>query len=346
MHSRQINLEGSHREIGQQIGKLYKQWGKKEVYIPPFCDTYYSQQLELYEKYFPEYIQLLDGIAEGFGIESTLVRKSYLTGFLAVAHEPHKCSTFAVKSNQGVLVGRNYDWLESSELHSKLFKFNFTDEATHSFVGISDMGTWQPNVKVGTESFIVALDEVWNASGLYIALNGAPGHKKGSGISAPHVIQLIAEKCSTTEEAIVLLRELPIPESKIFTLADRSGQFAVVEKSLELGTRVIQSNDSVVVTNHFNHPDLQPMNIEIFKDVPFHSTFGRHAYLTLTLAKYGKELDLDKVQSLMGKAPTLQNWRGKQNGDVLTIWITALNLANMQYQVRFAPLQGHNELYL
>jgi hypothetical protein len=54
-------------------------------------------------------------------------------------------------------------------------------------------------------------------------------------------------------------------------------------------------------------------------------------------------MDLAKIHELMNKPPTLQNWRGKVNGDVLTIWITALNLTDLSYQVQFAPLLGNEE---
>jgi hypothetical protein len=57
------------------------------------------------------------------------------------------------------------------------------------------------------------------------------------------------------------------------------------------------------------------------------------------LQELQQDLDLDKISDLLNKKPTLQNWRGIDNGDVLTVWTTALNLENGKYQVKFAPLK-------
>jgi predicted choloylglycine hydrolase len=342
--SRKLVIRGSHKEVGEQIGLQYKEWGKKEVFIPPLINDYYQKQRELYEKFFPLYIEYLDGVAEGLGIDTDLVLKSYLAGFLHVANKPdNKCSVFALKNDNGVFVGRNYDWLEASEKHSKMLHFEFTDNSSNNITGVSDMGTWEWGMLVGSEKFVFIFDEAWNEHGLYIALNGAPGKKKDIGISTPHVVQLIAEQCKTTEEAVSLLTKIPTPDSKTFTIADKNGKFAVVEKSLEKGTKVRESNDFIIATNHFMHPELESENAQIFDDVPFHSTFPRYAYLEYNLPQLKGTIDLPKIHDLMSKPPVLQNWRGKENGDALTIWINALNLRNLEYRIQFAPLLGNDE---
>ncbi len=344
MDKRALTFKGTHKQIGVQVGKLYKEWGKKEVYVPPLVDEYYFKQRKLYEKFSPLYIEYLEGVAIGLGIDADSVLKSYLTGFLHVANKPNnKCSVFALKNDKGVFVGRNYDWLEASEKTSKMLHFKFTDNSANNIIGISDMGTWESGVMIGSEKFVLIVDEAWNEHGLYIALNGAPGKKKDIGISTPHVIQLISEQCKTTEEAVSLLSQIPTPDSKIFTVADKNGNFAVVEKSLEKGTKVRESKDFIIATNHFNHLELELENIQIFDDVPFHSTFARYAYLQYNLRQSKDSMDLAKIHELMSKPPTLQNWRGKANADVLTVWITALSLTDLSYRVQFAPLLGNDE---
>jgi predicted choloylglycine hydrolase len=283
MNRKELIFKGTHREIGEQVGLLYKEWGKKEVFIPQFVDTYYSKQRELYKKFFPLYIEYLEGVAVGLGVDVDKVLKSYLTGFLHVANKTpnNKCSAFAVKNDKGIFVGRTYDWLESSEKNAKMLHFEFTDRSSNKFTGISDMGTWESGVMAGSEKFVLVTDETWNEHGLYIALNGAPGRKKDIGIANAHVVQLVSEHCKTTQEAVSLLTQLTTPEARIFTIADKNGNFAVVEKSLDTGMRVRESSDMIIATNHFNNPELEFENIQIFEDVPFHSTFARYAYLLI-----------------------------------------------------------------
>lgn len=337
---RQLTFKGTHKGIGEQVGNLYKNWGKKEVTIPPLVSDYFSGQLDIYQKFFPQYLEYLEGVSVGLGIEKDKVLQSFLTGFLPIAwtKPSNKCSVFIVKNSRGIWVGRNYDWRESSEKHSALINFEYVDDSSNNFTGITDMGTWEVGVIDGSEKFVISFDEAWNEHGLYVAINGAPGNKQEAGMSTPHLVQLLAENTKTTAEAIELVSQIPIPESKLFTISDKSGKIAVVEKSIEKGTKVRESNDLIITTNHYNHPDLLSENIQIFKDVPFHSTFARYHYIQYNLAVLEGELDLDKINALMMKPPVMQNWRGKSMGDVITDWTTAINLSDLKYQIQFAPL--------
>lgn len=345
MNKRQLSFEGNHKEVGEKVGELYKQWGKKELYIPPFINEYYPKQLELYQKYFPAYLEFLEGVSQGLGIAKDLVLQSYLAGYLQVASkkkENNKCSTFALKNSHGVFIGRNYDWLEASEKYSMLLSFNYTDNSAKSITGISDMGTWKFAQPAKPDEFVLIMDEAWNSKGLYINLSGAPGEKRTYGICTPHVVQLITEQCETTEEAVALVSEIPIPDPKVFTIADKNGNFAVVEKQIGKEAKVTTSKRYIVTTNHYQHPDLLLDNEEIFKTLPFHSTFARYHYLKLMLQKSFDTITLKDILPILDKAPVVQNWRGRANGDVLTIWECALNLANHTYQVKFAPLLNSN----
>src|SRR3990167_8646674 len=102
MDSRKSIFKGTHKEIGEQVGNLYRQWGKKEIAVPPVSE-YFSKQLEIYQKFFPQYLEYIEGISIGLGIEKDRVLESYLTGFLPIAWElpDNKCSAFVVKNNTG-----------------------------------------------------------------------------------------------------------------------------------------------------------------------------------------------------------------------------------------------------
>lgn len=345
MNQRVLKFKGTHREIGEQVGLLYKKWGHTYSYLPPFADRYHPQQLKTYEKFYPQYLNFLTGLAKGLGIDKDKMIKISLTIFLAPVYAivERRCSTFAVHNNQGVLVGRNYDWLEASEQHSKFLQYDYTDRTSFSIKGISDMGTWKSGKLVGPEEFVLMTEDAWNEN-FYIGLNGAPGKKKNIGISTPHVVQLIAEQCQKVDEALSILEKIPIPNSQIYTLADKKGNLAVVEKSLERGIKVRKSTKFIIATNHFNHKDLVSLNAMMFEKVPFHSSFSRYHYLESHLINKWNDLDFRSINSLMNKPPVVQNWRGIKNGDVMTIWQLALNLKKGESDIVFAPLTNQKQV--
>lgn len=334
---KKLAFEGTHEEIGQQVGLLYKKWHHSYSFMPPLANQYYSNQLKIYEEFYPEYLNFLSGLSKGLGVNKDKIFKFNLTIFLSVASEiaSNQCSVFEVHSQGKVLIGRNYDWLESSEKNSKFIFYKFSDRSSFNLNGISDMGTWKPGVLVDNSQFVLLLEDAWNEKGLYIELNGAPGKKTDIGISTPHVVQLIAEQCETVEQALPILERIPVPNSKIFTLADKNGNLAVVEKSLEKGTRVRTSKKSLIATNHFISPDLVSENSHLFQETLFHSSFARYNYLEANL---NNNLTFEQIDSLLNEPPMLQNWRGIDRGDVLTIWTLSLSLGDSKYKIKFAPL--------
>ncbi len=345
MNKRSLSFKGTHKEIGEQVGLLYKKWGHTYSYMPPQADQYYAQQLKAYEKFYPKYLEFLTGLARGLKINKDRIFKFSLTIFLSAVHTmvDRRCSTFTVYNDQGVFVGRNYDWLESSELHSKFLQFDYTDKTSFSIKGISDMGTWKLGKLVGPEEFVLITEDAWNDN-IYIGLSGAPGKKKDIGISTPHVVQLIAEQCDNVGKALSILSKTPTPNSQIYTLADKKGSLAVVEKSLDGGVKIRRSTKFIVATNHFNHKDLISLNAMMFEKVPFHSSFARYHYLESELIDKWNKLEFGSINSLMNKPPVVQNWRGIKNGDVITIWQLALNLKKGKSNIVFAPLTSQKNV--
>jgi len=330
-----LKFSGTHKEIGIQVGELYKQWGKKDVWIPQHANDCFDKQLATYQKYFPEYIEYLEGVALGLNLPKDKCLLSYLTGFVNVnAVTPKKCSVFAINNSNGVLIGRNYDWRQASETVSCVVQYSFIDKFSNDYTGITDMATWQFNTKVPKSDHLLFTEDAWNTAGLYVCLNGTPDFKPGLGLATPHAIQLIVEKCKTTEEAVALIAELPIVHSTFFTIADSGGNLAVVEKPQGEEIKVIKSNKQVITTNHYNYPELVYKNIPQFKNIPFHSTYSRYHYLQ-TMLLNNPEVNLEDVMEIMSQPPVVQNWRSE---DVVTCWVSAINLTNGKYFVQVGPL--------
>lgn len=75
-----------------------------------------------------------------------------------------------------------------------------------------------------TDCMVGVLDGV-NDSGLAVSLNFGGMQEVGDGFGAPLILRYILEFCSTTAEAVSVLRNTPIHMAYNFLIVDRSGQF-------------------------------------------------------------------------------------------------------------------------
>jgi len=336
--NRLLSFSGSHFEIGRQVGEQYRKWGKKELYIPIHAKQLLSTQIKLYENYYPNYIDYLRGVAKGCLLDEQGALLSFLTGFL---HPPkatiNRCSSLVIRNHQGIYIGRNYDYFESSEKASALINYRHTNDSAFSFIGITDMAASRPYIRMPSGDYVIMIDDAWNDKGLYISLNGAPGNSAYTGICITHSVQLIAESCSSVDEAINAVEKTPLNRPVIFTLADKKGNMAVVEKPLSEKMRIRRSEKFVVATNHYIDSELSQENLSIFKDLPFHSTFARYSFLDLSIRAKMEQFDILGILNMLNKPPVMQEWRGTL-GDSLTIWSYALELKTGKYRITFAPL--------
>lgn len=333
---RTLTYTGSHYEVGQQIGQQYKQWGKTSRDFPNSNKPLYQQQLALYQKYFPSYLELLEGVACGAHLDTDTLLQSFLTGFLNLSLRPRNtCSVIGLHRNDKVFIGRNYDWRETAQDSARHIVVNFSDGA-YSFNALSDMGVWECNVPVAQSKYDIDIEDAWNEHGLFVCLNGAPGESTNTGMCCTHIVQAVTEQCKNTAEAVELISRIPCNDPKFFTIIDRSGDMAVVEKQVHKKAAVVRSTDSLIVTNHFQSKEYSPDNLEIFGYAPFHSTFARREYLALNRIQL-TEPSFERVHDIMLRPPVLQNWRGKANGDVVTVWSAVIELTSSQYTITYFP---------
>lgn len=339
MKKRRYKFQGTRKEIGRQVGELYRSWGRTGVTPNINLDPHFPKQKKIYQKYYPEYLDYLSGVARGLGLKEKDVVKLFITVFAPLVWKKG-CSTFALKNNNGVIVGRNYDWRSICEKNSAFFSFKYKNSG-YSFNAVTDMGIASSSQK--KFSFALVVDDGWNEKGLYISTNGSPSVADAYGLGGTHMMQLVLEKCANTSEALEIIKKVPIVDTRIFTVADKKGNFAIVEKIADKETKVVSKEDYIFTTNHFNHPDLEKYNLKIFKNTPFHSTFARYQFLKLKLEKDYQCMTLNLAMKLLAKQPLLQEWRGSA-GDAVTCWSTVVNLISGRYKVSLGPLVNKPEI--
>ena len=151
---------------------------------------------------------------------------SFLTG----------CSQ-AVVPNGGPVLIRNYDW------DYRLFE---AVVARTAFTGRRVLGT---------------LDCLWglldgiNDAGLAVSLTFGGRPQVGEGFGIPLVIRYVLEVCASTEEAMQVLRRIPVHMSYNVTALDAAGQWATVYLAPDRPARV---TDLAVVTNHQGQVEWEP----------------------------------------------------------------------------------------
>ena len=240
-----VRFKGSHYASGFKWGaQLYKR-GVSLEHCPTFTPddnmrSFAQKCKTVYRDYYPQLLEEIQGIADGQKLSSEVL-ETILFSMYSFRYDNH-CTCFAVSNNNEILFARNSDFLVSIE---KLYmNCIYSLDTGYAFNG-------------NTTAYVEMEDGV-NQHGLAAGLCFVyPKHVK-PGFNAGMLIRYILEKCKTVSEAIEALQNLPTSSSQTITLADSSGEIAVVECNCEKLTiiRPEPGKDYVAATNCFTTPDM------------------------------------------------------------------------------------------
>lgn len=240
-------MKKSHYEAGYQWGRRLFCHGKIICNQPTFKineerKQFAKQCLPLYERYYPEILAEIKGLADGqcgnYEDFCTFIFSMYCFRF-----EQH-CTCIAYHEKGKTLLARNSDFLVSLE---KLY-MNCLYQLDKGY-------TFQAN----TTAFIEMEDGI-NEYGLAIGLTFVYPKAIQPGLQAGILVRYVLEKCKNVKEAIQALKELPIASSQVFTLADAYGDIAVVECNCH-HTEVINAPQGyIAAANVFHSERLHPFH--------------------------------------------------------------------------------------
>lgn len=243
-------FSGTHYEIGFRWGALLAKHGKFLLDNLGFPIT--QERLDfaaacapIYEKHFPEILEEIRGLAEGQGCEPEMLQ-AFLFSMYAMPPQPH-CSCFAVSNGQQILFGRNSDFLTALEKYTMNVTYRFSSGSC-AFTG-------------NTTAFLQMEDGV-NEYGLALGLTSLYPPAKKPGLNAGMLLRYCLEKCTSTREVIARIQTLPISSAQTFTVADASGDIAVLESYSE-AVEVIRPTEAapyVCATNSFQAFSLRHLN--------------------------------------------------------------------------------------
>ncbi len=230
----------SHYEAGYNWGNLLYKNGKNIDQTPTFKITeerkaFAGECLPIYEKYYPEVLEEIKGLADGqkgrYKDFYTFLLSMYCFEF------NNHCTCFAFKDKDNLIFGRNSDFLVALEklYMNCLYKLN----RGYGFNG-------------NTTAFIEMEDGI-NEHGLAVGLTFIYPKIIKAGFNSGMLVRYLLEKCKTTSEVIESLNMIPIASQQTLSVIDNAGNFAVIEcncSHIEI-IKPAGHNCFIVATNSF-----------------------------------------------------------------------------------------------
>jgi len=320
-------FSGTHYDAGRKWGRLLLSKGKRLDHCPTFALTEdkYAFSKECtgeYQRCFPEILEEIQGIADGNEVP---VETLHALLFCMYCFElDNKCTCFAFSTDDEIIFARNSDFLVSLE---KLYmNCLYCLEGGYPFNG-------------NTTAFVQMEDGI-NQYGLAVGLTFVYPRIRKPGLNAGMLVRYILEKCKTTAEAVDKLHILPIASAQTLTIADKSGEIAVVEcnpNEIEV-VRPRAGERFVATANNFNSEKMRSYRNPGIDDW---RSDERYQTARMTLENHKNGYTVPFAQKLLsGKYGFMCQYDRKQNAD--TVWSVVYDLKRKQlWRVEGNPSRKH-----
>lgn len=313
----------SHYEAGVNWGKLLYNNGKIISNNHTFKITeerrkFAKECLPIYAKYYPEILEEIKGLAKGQN-SSYEDFYTFLLSMYCFEFNNH-CTCMVVKDDNNILFGRNSDFLVSLEKLYMNCLYNLDN--VYAFNG-------------NTTAFIEMEDGI-NEYGFAIGLTFIYPTIIKAGFNAGMLVRYLLEKCKTTDEAISLLKSVPIASQQTLTIADRTGNIVIVECNCEEIEIIRPNKDGNFVTtaNEFNS-----MKMKKFNNYEVDDWKAKERYLVAynTLKEYKNNYSFHLVKDILsGKYGFMCQYDRKTDAD--TVWSVIYDIKNNDiYRVEGNP---------
>ena len=230
------------------------------------------------------------------------------------------CTCIAFKDKDNIIFGRNSDFLV--ELEKLYMNCLYNLDNVYAFNG-------------NTTAFVEIEDGI-NEYGLSVGLTFVYPTIIKAGFNAGLLVRYLLEKCRTTNEAIQTLKQISIASQQTLTIADNTGNIAVVECNAE-NVEVIKANEKdnfVIATNEFSSENMKKYNNYNIDDWKAKERF-EVGYNALVTNKINFSFDLAK-DILSGKYGFMCQYDRKTNAD--TVWSVIYDIKNKKvYRVEGNP---------
>lgn len=233
-----LQIRGRSYDIGVQIGEkmknhpiviTFEEMAKQVINI--------KNMKAIYEDFAPHLLDELEGLSEGLKLPFHRAA-AILSGYDMPKVEAMGCSAVITKD----YYVRNYDF--SPRFYDHLFSFIQPEEC---------------HASAGYNLQLIGRHDGVNSKGLVVGLHFVSNDSYKEGISAWTAIRMVLDSCASTDEAIVMLKEIPHAACYNFSIGDKGGDIAVVEASPDK-VAIRRGDHYLACVNHFLINELKEKN--------------------------------------------------------------------------------------
>ena len=253
-----INLQGTYFQFGlEQSSEVTTKPFKEKMDILHYITRNANDRKarELLEDISPNLLHEIEGLSQGLKMPLDAVIRLF-SGY-DIDYPEMGCTTLI---HAGYYV-RNYDFSDSFYDARLVF--------TNPRNGFSSVGF--------SHSLVGRLDGM-NEKGLVVGLHFVNHQHKQEGFLATMIVRILLEECSTTEEAVKLLKMIPHGYCYNYSITDKEGKTVKVEASPKQQIEI--TSNPLICTNHFEHANLKSLNQEYIS-----RSENRKSYLQQLLEK-------------------------------------------------------------
>jgi predicted choloylglycine hydrolase len=295
-----IEVGGSHREIGRQIGSAMKERITGHLQVSP----QYSSSVEYLEgegretvekmlkharANFPHLIEEVEGLAEALEIPFKRLFAFQCRAEISILREPPGCSTIALCDDDDVILVHNED---GNDLNvGRMFLVKVTPPS-----GVTFLSFVYPGLLPGNGPSI-------NQAGLVQTTNYIQPRRVTDGIPRYFIGRAILES-RNLDEAVSLATMTPRAFSyhhNLVHLPERRILSVEVAAYPEQKHSVEEVDGLYVHTNHFLHPGMAGEEKTETRpyDVPYESSTTRMAVLSSAIEKKGPPANVEEIMNLL-----------------------------------------------
>jgi len=302
-------FKGNHYQVGCNYGSMLLKNGVKLNVCPTFPvdnqRTMFAMEcVTKIKPFYPEIIEEIRGIADGNEAEFEFLCALILSMYCYDTNV--HCSCFAYHNGEKTVLGRNSDFLVSIE---KLYmNVMYELDGVYRFTG-------------NTTAFVEMEDGV-NEYGLAVGLTFVPIKEVKPGFNVGIILRYLLEKCKTVEEAVIAIKKLPIASGGTLTIADATGEIAVVEIAPDYVHINRKHEGYIFSTNFFRSDELNKLNLQGFDNW---NAFERYNTMKNAFEKFKPSIEFAK-NLLSGEYGFICQYDRKKNAD--TVWSVIYDLTD------------------
>lgn len=305
-------LKGKHYNMGKHYGELLYKTGEdlsSVIKLNEEQKIFGKKCLPIYEEHMKDIMEEVRGLADG--LHQKYEDVAYWLFNIYCNEEEHGCTVFAVKNKNKVYVGRNMDMFPEYKKTSESVLYRVENK----------------NTFLAHSTAMISVEDGINEYGLCVALTFLLSKKIKPGINGGFIVRKMLEECSTTDEAIELIKSLPISSSHNIVIADKNGNMAVIECTSEK-LNIRYGKKYVIATNHFISDDMVKYNN---KKNNWYHTNDRYNTIDNYL-KNNSKIDFEECKNIIsGKYGFVCQFEKKLNFD--TIWSAVYDLNSLYNEI-------------